>query len=206
MNLPSVGGLMTNQSKPRTLKVPAQFQPAFGYKVWWLAIRTSNGDAVARSLHLHNVQGIATARDAFARIYKDWMTASLVMTTQNGWALVMFPPSAANEAQIRRLLEPLSNEFAEAQWYTNVRTSSCYGWARATQGQMVRAFEYGDGECIFNVGNRTPEEVAAGVGSQGAHIHNEDDVIAIAEAWSLNPLKLTQEQIRGPLIGEKSRL
>lgn len=40
----------------------------------------------------------------------------------------------------------LSKQFGETQLFASVRTSSCYLWARAVNGKLLRLFYNGDGE------------------------------------------------------------
>ena len=185
----------------------AEFRPAFGYKTWWLAVRSTDAAAVASESGLGNVEVVAAAPEAFKRCRQEWRTKSLVVPTRFGWSFVLNSGGGVrNERQLRQLLEPLSLAFGEAHWYVNVRTSSCYGWGRAQRGEAQRAFFLEDGRLAFDVGERTKVEVEHGAGDFAADPRGDErTVIALAAEWSANPLDLTNDDLLQPLLlGERS--
>jgi hypothetical protein len=111
-------------------------------------------------------------------------------------------------------LQRLSRDFGEAQYFVNYRVSSGYGWVRARSGKVERAWVYFDGEQLWKAGPITKEEVALDVDyaprpfppgkrkmpreTVDQYIPDEDDVVKVAGAWSINPETLDESIVTNP--------
>jgi hypothetical protein len=185
---------------PAKIRRPERYRPAheespdfpqpFGYKIWWLAVASADPRAVADALGLLDLRSVCW-REGMEAAGREWRTTSFVTPSVEGWAFVLWPDGLEHEPQLRQTLQRLSAAFGEAQAYVNVRTSSCYGWARAEQGQLTRAFLYADGEVHFDIGTPTAEEVELDLDQIDVQKPpDEGDVLRVAAAWSINPCEL----------------
>ena len=184
---------------------------SFGYKTAWFAIRTSDTEAVARALGLRHLAP-ASAEAAIAAGYRE-PGKVFVTPAIDGWTLAMSsdfldladgtPPVFAG------MLPKLSAELGtEVQFFASHRVAEAHAWGRAAQGDLSRAYTYNgcNGEVQIDLGGRTPEENALGhrffhpsspEANDDAYWErddlrhaNEEDVMAVAGAWSINPQSL----------------
>src|SRR5947199_331590 len=72
-----------------------------------------------------------------------YQSSVLVTPPLADWTLAvgtaLFPPGRA-EAFVKPLLERLSGQFGEAQYFCTHRDVELHVWARATQGRLVRGY------------------------------------------------------------------
>ncbi|RZL40428.1 MAG: hypothetical protein EOP35_00905 [Rubrivivax sp.] len=184
---------------------------SFGYKTAWFAVHTADTRAVADALGLRNLRP-SSAEDGIAAGYGE---AGQVFLTPpvRGWTLAMSqgfldladgaPPAFAG------LLPRLSAELqAEVQFFASHRVAEAHAWARATHGELARAYAYNgcQGEVQIDQGGQTADEIALGhrffnpaapQASGDAYWErddlrypNEEDVMQVAGAWSVDPQSL----------------
>ena len=200
--------------------VPDRPRP-FGHRMSWIAIRTSNTDAVVRSLDLSNPTA-ANWDSGIGTIYDDALSDSYVFVTPplKGWTFVCGLPlpqpiSAAFADKLTPLLAVLSQEFGDVQYFAAFPIIDFFGWVRMYQGRMVRGFIIGDQGVVWDKGRLTPEEKALGLkfydvrgirgrkGDAGGAIvlyPTEDQVLRLAASWSLDPL-LVDKSNAAPALG-----
>lgn len=180
----------------------------FGYKITWYAVRSENSQAVADALGLQDCrpapwnEGVKTAYDG-----ADAMDGRIYISPPIGsWVLAVgFDPkldlqTATPPHEYNPLILELSKRFGEAQFFGTHRAVEWHAWARAEKGEMKRAYSYvGDqGEVFLDIGQRTKEELDLGMEFDGkGKIPKEDDVVALAAAWSVDPLLTNINSIPG---------
>ncbi|MGM9484451.1 hypothetical protein ACS5PN_24865 [Roseateles sp. NT4] len=182
---------------------------SFGYKTAWFAARTTDATALAHALGLANLRP-APADVATAAAYEHDTGNAFITPVLEGWTLVMSkdfldlaggsPPSFVD------LLCKASAELrTEVQFFASYRVCEVHGWARATQGELSRAYCYdgSSGDIVIDHGEPTAQEVAlghrffnpAGAEAEGdtywertdlRHV-SETDVMQLAGLWSIDP-------------------
>lgn len=181
---------------------------SFGYKMSWLAVRSNDERAVAKRLslmHLHE----ASWAEGIDGIYDDDHLL-LVTPPLNGWVLVAGlavsqtgEPNA--DARLLALLTDLSAHFGEAQAFGTHRVVEHHYWLLARQGRLARGFAYlgESGEVLLNEGDPTSAEVALLSGPAEDWLPDEETVLAVAAAWSIDPSSLDEAPptSRPPLLG-----
>ncbi|GLW29433.1 hypothetical protein [Actinoplanes regularis] len=178
----------------------------FGYKTSWLAVRGRTPQQVADALELHHQEAVdwATGTD---RAYRYGI---FVATPVPGWTLAhgrRHVPATfdATEAPFPGWLTGLSRRLGEVQFFANERVSDYHAWARAQDGELLRAYCFGDGEVPLFIGAPTADEIELGTGTRGGEepdkeqwsdddwtawyetTPSEDEVMAIAGRWSIDP-------------------
>jgi hypothetical protein len=117
------------------------------------------------------------------------------------------------------MLQRVSAELdTEAQFFASHRVVEAHAWARASLGQLHRAYCYcgHSGETSLDVGDQTPQEVQLGhsfydssspeAGTDAywerddLRFANEADVMLVAGLWSIDPQSL--EDMHEGFIGE----
>lgn len=188
---------------PVALEMP---QP-FGYKTGWLAIKSSDTDAVIRHLGLSKVRPAAW-RDLYTLTRKRGSDGQSVFVCppMNGWTLVVTGlETNADLPEFMALLTDLSRSFGEAQYFLSYRVVDSRIWLRATDGVFKRGFASASGTVCQNFGKVTPEELDLGfLDITGQSIDDlnttlgddpenrwcygdESDPLLVAGKWSINP-------------------
>jgi hypothetical protein len=186
----------------------------FGPKMAWLALDTTDTEAVAAALGLRGgravnwVEGIEAAYQASVFVtppLADWTLA--VGST-------LFPPDRA-EVFVKPLLERLSRQFGEAQYFCTHQDIELHLWARARQGRLVRGYGWLGEQSLtlWNEGRPTQEERDLGfrfvdgrspaveqAQQQNVTLPDEGGVMLLASLWSIDPTTLN-EQFKEPLTG-----
>ena len=184
----------------------------FGYKNAWLAVKADDPQAVARVLELEDLQP-ANWRTGLAAAYDHYDTHVFVTPSVSGWVLVvgMALPDSGEPGWADKctpLLEKLGRKYDPAFYFGTHRVAEYHAWARVDQGRITRAYAYsGDkGITIWNEGPQTKAErdlhldfFADDAPPGQSHEYydrkdlrypQEDDVINLAGAWSINPARL----------------
>lgn len=180
----------------------------FGPGLAWLALDTADTAGVADALGLRGVREVTWAAGVEAA-----HRSSVFVTPPLGqWTLAvsagLFPPRHAGEV-IKSLLEGLSRQFGEAQYFCTHRDAGLFAWARATGGRLARGHARLDREglTVWDEGVLTKAERALGIGSkiqQDRHSDGsqlgEPDVLQLASCWSIDPTTL-DEHFKEPVMG-----
>ena len=178
---------------------------AFGYNCAWLAIRSASVLEVALALRLRRTEA-ANWANGLERAQAGEM---FVSPPVSGWVMAIstrLPEAKPRHGpdRVTPLLVRLSQRFGEAQWFETHRVIEYHVWARARQGQLVRAYAYSgeSGATLWCVGPQTPEEIALGfkffdeTSPEAASdsywqrtdlsYPSEESVLAIARRWSVD--------------------
>ncbi|MEU1362871.1 hypothetical protein ABZ356_23870 [Micromonospora zamorensis] len=179
----------------------------FGYKTSWLAVRNRTPGEVADALGLHDREALdwTTGTD---RAYRHGV---YVAAPVPGWTLAhgrRHLPAGfdATEPPFPNWLRVLSRQLGEVQFFANERVRSYYAWARALDGELVRAYCFDGmrGEVPLFDGVPTADEIELGVGLRGMepgceHWSDDEwtawfettpaeyDVLTMAGRWSIDP-------------------
>jgi hypothetical protein len=170
----------------------------FGPRLVWLAFKGASPEAVARGLELHEPAS-STWADGLKAAYQGRV---FITPPIDGWVLAAstrFPdpgdkkhPDAATPALAR-----LSQAFGEVQYFATYDVLDLHAWARFVNGTAVRkvAFLGADGAAVWAEGESTPEERKLGLlytakAMEKPPYPTEENVYAVAGAWSLDPTTL----------------
>ncbi|GGL14507.1 hypothetical protein [Mangrovihabitans endophyticus] len=179
----------------------------FGGKQAWLAVRDVAPAQIIEALGLREL-GEAPWRDGIdlAHLTDDRVAVTPALPGARGtsWVLVVG----------RWLLRPgttvdvtgLSGRLrTEVQFFATHRVTESHRWQRAVRGEPVRAFGYvgQTGAVTSWHGDPDPAERAAGLPAalddDTTILVSEKDVLAVADAWSVDPAALTGRPAPGPL-------
>jgi hypothetical protein len=183
---------------------------SFGYKMSWLAIKSSDAEAVLKSLDIQNVQP-ANWQTGFVAAYNGHV---FVSPPVKGWVFVVSPnlpsPDWSNGTGAwNSLLEGLSKKFGEAQYFGTHRIVGYCAWARFINGKETRAFGFSGerGETLADGGEKTAGEIELGYDYLAADSDiksesywerddacwpDEEHVMEVAGKWSVNPMSLEE--------------
>ena len=182
----------------------------FGYKMVWIAVKTNQKNRLAEIINLKRIRK-ANWESGIEIAYDD----GIFITPQIGeWTLIVgagLPnkgDTKENIVELENLLNALSAEFGEAQFFGTHRVVEFHNWIKSTNGKMERIYSY-VGESMENIkvfGEPTKAEeglILFNSLSEDAkdeeYFEREDLtyadeilVMEIAEKWSVNPTKLSE--------------
>ena len=181
----------------------------FGYKIVWIAVKTSDKTEIANILELKNIQP-SNWKSGFEYAFQN----NIFITPQIGeWTLVIgmrLPQGDDIESieKIEKILNKLSSKFGEAQFFGTHRVVDYCNWIKSVNGKIVRVYSYlGErGENLKVFGEPTEAEIGLNLFNsfsdeaksesywdrEDLDYADEELVLKIAEKWSLNPIKLTE--------------
>lgn len=175
---------------------------SFGFNTAWLTFRTENTEAVAAALNLIDAiptnwpSGIEAAYES---------NQVFISPPVKGWTFAVGTPfyGAAEDSNrsmepLKTLLRTLSSQFGEVQGFATQRTVEYHHWLLARSGNIVRSSAYlGEtGEILDDEGARTADEPAIHLEPDDEFdVPDEDTVMSIAGAWSLDPQNLDEEPV-----------
>jgi hypothetical protein len=203
---------LQSKSTPVATTAPAGSDPEytdngcdpFGYKTAWIAVKSDDPTSILDFLKvtdLHSVdwnKGIAASYDRSSR-------RVAVTPALNGWVVIVgsvmleWLPLKRRDGfdSPKSILRQLSEHFGEAQFFGTHRVTEAHAWASWRRGELSRYF-YCDGSQGQQFGGDDPawaidEGMAVGI--------DEDGVMEVAAAWSVNPQNVSEI-----LAGQKSVL
>ena len=186
----------------------------------WLAIRSTDVDAVQSALGLHDPRPCSWAEgllsDAEQRLF--------VSPPVSGWILVIGPalPDPADDVDKSfRFICDLSRKLGYVQFFHVNSVLDHHAWVRADCGRIGRAYAWAE-RTLWNQGPVTPAELALAVKCLGygetpepalfsraeAEPGNSEKVHLLAARWSLDPAAIDARFIgrEHGVVGEMSRL
>jgi hypothetical protein len=199
-------------------KTVADSAVGFGYKCMWFAVKTENKNKLAEILKLKNISDCNWQ----VGIDKAYNGSVFITPTIDGWTLACgwgLPHGDSKEGieEVKHILQSLSKEFGEAQFFCTHRVTEYHCWIKATNGQVERVYSFlgESGENISIEGQPTEFEKTlklANTFSDEAkdekYFEREDLVWAdeellmqVAEHWSIDPSKLDERQDIEPSLG-----
>lgn len=180
---------------------------SFGFKCMWFAVKTDNTSRVAEILKIESPQP-SNWKSGFEYAFKK---SVFVSPPIDGWTLAIgwgLPPGDSPEsiAEVKEILNQLSQEFNESQFFCTHRVVEYHCWIRSENGQITRTYSYygenGENIEVFGpptniesefdlVNSFSPEsENEEYWEREGLVYPDEDLVIEIAKNWSVDPTTL----------------
>lgn len=174
----------------------------FGYKNKWLAIKSDSNEKVASFLKLKEIKK-SNWKDGVQFGYGKGV---FITPEINGWILVLGIDISDLEIEsTKELLKSVSKEFGECQIFLTYRNVEYHFWGLARNGEIVRLYSYfSESDNLIIEGE--PTEVEKGYNlvnsfseesnkdgywrQENLDIPNEEILMNIAEAWSINPTKI----------------
>lgn len=183
----------------------------FGYKMGWIAVKSTSTSKVASSVGLRSPRS-ANWREGIDAAYNNGLV--FVAPPVSGWVCIVGEPTMHKNGNpsveaISKGVESLSSTFGEAQGFASHRVIEYHHWILAKEGRLIRCFAYiGEtGELLANDGPLTDAEGRLRFFklSKEQWQPSEADVMAVAGAWSFDPTQLTP-QIGSAALGVVGRL
>ncbi len=165
----------------------------------WFAVASADAAAVARALGLRTVlpanwrSGLAAARSDGVFVTPPCADHVLVV----GQDVARRSAADDGEGSLLAMLATLSRAFGQAAWFCTDPAAERHGWALASAGLVVRAYEFtGEGGAVVDRGAVTPAEAALGCFVDDPRDTSDDPikwwpndrlVRALAAAWATDP-------------------
>ncbi|QNF33197.1 hypothetical protein HUW51_10835 [Adhaeribacter swui] len=190
----------------------------FGYKCMWFAVKTDDKAKIARILGIKNVKECNWK----VGIEKAYAGSIFITPAIDGWTLscgVGLPHDGSEESiyEVKELLQILSKEFGEAQFFSTHRIVEYHCWMKATDGKVSRVYSYlgESGENILIEGTPIGFEKSLKLANtfsdeakDNKYFEREDItwadeelVMKIAGEWSIDPSQLDKRKDVAPSLG-----
>lgn len=180
----------------------------YGLPKRWVAIRSTNQQAVREALGLYNAR-TCTWEEGLAEASQRTL---FISPPVGSWILVMgtcLPDPHEDVDRAFRFLLDLSQKLGHVQFFQADRVLYHHAWVRAEDGRILRAYAWA-GETLWNQGNLSIAETELGLRCldygdmsgmdsfpPAAFIQtNTDKVVALAAHWSIDPLTVDQNALR----------
>ena len=171
---------------------------SLGFKTGWMAAKGVDPRAFAEALGLRDPRPCNWEVGAAAAYSRGPTDDAFVVPAVDGWVLcvsvgVMLLDPSTLVRYTTRTAERLDTE---VQLFATHRVSESHTWAMALPSGIRRAFSWaGDsGEQVLDLGDRTPGETAVfGPGDIAPQV-DEQSVMALASAWSVDPSRLGERE------------
>lgn len=189
---------------------------AFGYKMSWIAIKSTDTERIISALDLH--QMVPTNwQSGIGTVYHEELGENRIFVSPpvQGWTFVvgLALPQPMNDRFVDKwtpLMEALAADFDEFQYYFSYPLIDYYAWGRVLRGRLSRAFAMGDEGVLMKRGRTSVAEKALGLtmfelrgvsdfeGGAGGEMvlyPTETHVMQLAGQWSIDPTKLADMNI-----------
>ena len=203
------GATAEYKSEPKIILTEQDKPIDFGYKIVWIAVKTDDKSKLSKKLGLKNSKP-SNWKSGIENAYEN----SVFITPQIGdWTLAVgmglpFGDSQESIEKLEKILNELSSEFGEAQFFGTHRVVEYHNWMKSVNGKIGRVYSY-VGESMENIkvyGKPTEPEIKLNLfnslseEAKSDEYYDRDDldyadeelVMKIAEYWSVNPTKLTE--------------
>ena len=185
---------------------------AFGYKMSWIAILTTDTESVLDALGVSG-ETASNWNNGIGTIYDPWLGPDRLFVSPpvDGWTFVIglalpHPVGPGHVDKCTPLMTRLSRAFADVQYYFSYPALDFFAWVRFREGRLLRAFANSGGDVVWSKGAISRAEQTLGLklfelrgvkgrmGDVGGEIllaPTQDQVMQIARAWSKDPTSLT---------------
>jgi hypothetical protein len=184
----------------------------FGRKIDWIAIKSENHEAIVIEFRKPGKKFFRTNLES--GVYAAFALNIFVCPPIQGWILVLNPLDGLSENNRYEYLKKLSEKFGEVQFFGSFRGVGYSSWMKFLNGKTIRAYSVVDGEIFKNEGEltemekefiekairtTTDDEELEWIKGEGKllSISDEENVLKMAEYWSINPDKLDEMNIEG---------
>lgn len=191
---------------------------SFGYKCMWFAIKSTHAEELITILNLSNIRPCNWQMG----IEKAYENAVFLTPPIDGWTIACgrgLPYGDTKEGIefVKNILQKLSWEYGEAQFFCTHRVTEYHCWIKAVAGNIQRVYSYlgESGENIMIEGEPTDFEKGLHLvdtfseDSKEKNYFERDDVtlpdeeilMKVAENWSINPSNLESRYDIIPSLG-----
>lgn len=193
---------------------------AFGYDMSWIAVLTSDTEAVLDALSIEG-ETASNWNNGIGTVYDPWLGPDKVFVSPpvDGWTFVVslalpHPAGPGYDDKCTPLLSRLARSFVDVQYFVSYPAQESYSWVRWREGRLVRAFASTDEGVIWSKGPTSRAEQALGLklfefrgvrarnGDAGGEIlmsPTQEQVMQIARSWSRDPTTLKADDAAAAL-------
>jgi hypothetical protein len=191
---------------------------SFGYKCMWFAVKSDHPEELIKILNLSDIRPCNWQ----IGIEKAYENSVFITPPINGWTLACghgLPHGDSREGIefVKNILQKLSKEYGEAEFFCTHRVTEYHCWIKAAEGNIARVYSY-LGEANENIvieGEATDFEKTLHLTDtfsaeakekyyferEDITLPDEEIVMKVAENWSVNPSTLESRNDIIPALG-----
>lgn len=194
---------------------------AFGYEMSWIAVLTTDTEAVLDALELED-ETASNWNNGIGTVYDHWLGPDRVFVSPpvDGWTFIVsvalpHPVGPGYVDKCTPLLVRLARSFVDVQYFFSYPALDFFSWVRFREGRLVRAFASTDQGLVWSKGPPSRAEQALGLrlfqfrgikgrfddaGSEILMSPTQEQVMQVARSWSRDPTTLRASD-GGPALG-----
>lgn len=181
---------------------------SFGYKTNWIVVKSNSIGDVLSEFEFDDK--IETNWETGVNATFENLNQRFICPPINEWTIIIGEScDYINSSKARNKLSKLSKLFGEAYYFGSFRGTGFATWAKYINGKEERAFLIDDGDIFYSYGEleeeekelleqrkkeinqNDKEEVEYFAKHQNVNLlGTEDDVLMMAEKWTINPMEL----------------
>lgn len=183
----------------------------FGSKINWITIKSNNHESVVREFKKEGKKAFRTNLES--GVYGAYASNIFVFPPILNWIIVIYIGFNIEVEDQFNYLKKLSIKYEEVQFFGSNDGVGSSSWVKFINGEIIRAFIALDENIYKNIGEITQiekefinreiqtatEDELNWIKGEGKYlcISFEENVLEIAENWSINPNKLNNYKIEG---------
>lgn len=184
---------------------------SFGRKINWIAIKSNDHESVVDEFKKPEKKSFKTNLEN--GVYGAYASNIFVYPPIQNWVLILNPLDGLTQEEQYEHLKKISIKYGEVQFFGSFRGVSYSAWMKFLNGETIRAYSVADGEIFKNEGeltimeeefikneirNAMDDEELEWINGEGkfVSISDEENVLKMAEFWSINPDKLDKMDIQ----------
>ena len=174
----------------------------FGYKTFWCAIKTIDTDKVLNTLNIRKKKK-CNWNEGMKKAYDGGI---FILPPINGWIIIHgwglpIPSSSKENDSAVKLINSLSSKFEKAHLFGSFRGTGAVLWMSSEMGELKRMYYIDDGNGVqygeptkiekqWDLIDFNHPDIENDDYFDSKDIPDEDDVLDVAEAWSINPMNI----------------
>ena len=206
--------ILTGSKPPKKIEeysstIRTKPQP-FGYKANWIALNSNQIEKILESLEYD--KSVKTNWEIGVNATFQNRNLRFICPTIDNWTLILGDSiDYVSSNEVKSKLSELSKLFGEAYYFGSFRGTGYASWAKYINGKEIRAFLIDDADVFYSVGKLEEEETIL-VAKRKSELNmedkedieyhqkfdflnllgTEDDVLLMAEKWTINPMELNK--------------
>lgn len=191
---------------------------SFGYKCMWFAIKSVHTEELVKTLNLTNTRPCNWELG----IEKAYESSVFITPPINGWTIACgrglpYGDSKEGIEFVKSILQNLSKDYGEAQFFCTHRVTEYHCWIKAVEGNIQRVYSYlgeanenimiegeaDDFEKSLHLVDTFSDEAKEKNYFERSDITlpDEEILMKVAENWSINPSTLESRNDIMPVLG-----
>ena len=193
----------------------AKIKDIFGYKSMWFAVKGAEIDTILSCCPELKYEKDTDWKDAIFQIAENWTNKIMLSGPYDGWVFLIGNTlwDLSQTDEIVNMMNRIGAQAQEVCYFASHRVSDSYAFGRMVHGKLIRLYACGDGQLFGSIGERsdaekklslTYAETEEDLFNEDFDLIDEEDILSIAEEWSIHPGMLYDREEARTVLADKS--